>query len=68
MHNVDVVRAKNALESYIKGLLQVFINEYGIGVNEIKLDYTINPDTNTRVIKQVTVLDDNQTLSAAFFT
>lgn len=67
MDNAAIAKAKSALESYIKGLVQDFINETGVCVEEIKIDCAVHPDTHTRIIKQVTVLEDTQALGAAFY-
>ena len=58
MGTVDVKTAKKALESYIKGLMQDFINEYGMPIAQVQIDSQINTETNTRTITEVKVLTD----------
>jgi hypothetical protein len=66
MENRDVTKAKSALEIYIKGLLQDYMNETGACIEQVEIKCAIHPDTQRRFIQQVKVLEPIQTLSAAF--
>jgi hypothetical protein len=65
MRTIDANQQRKALESYIKGLLQDFINETDLHIGEIEIISTVNPVTNKRVIKEVKAKFESETLIPA---
>jgi len=65
MKITDANQQRRALESYIKGLLQDFMNETDLHIQEIEIISTINPNTNKRVIRDIKAKLDSESLIPA---
>lgn len=55
-HAITPEKSKNALQLYIRALVQDYYNETGIAIEDINLIYTIKD--NKRVVKDVQILTE----------